>query len=74
MNEYGHFELTFNNDFDGKYEYISDSNTDKIIGHNYNRDSLKYLDLIYVLDGAADVEFIALKNIDLVNYDKFEIE
>ena len=74
MNEDGHFELIFNHDFDGKYEYISDPNTDKLIGHNYNRDSLKYLDLIYVLDGAADIEFVALKNIDLVNYDKFELD
>ena len=63
MNEPGEIELTFNENM----------NNQKIVGHTYNRDCLKFLDLIYVLDGADDAEYTALKNLDLVNYDKFEL-
>ena len=48
-------------------------NNQKLVGHTYNRDSLKYMDLIYILDDAADPEYDALRNLDLVNYDEFEM-
>ena len=72
MNEPGRGEISFSNEFEDKKEYANNPDGDKLLGNIYNRDSLKYLDLIYILDGAADIEYTALKNIDLVNYDKFE--
>ena len=73
MNSIGKCIITFNNNFDGKDEFVNEPATDRLVGHDYNRDSLKYLDLIYIMDDAADVEFTALHNIDLVNYDEFEL-
>ena len=63
MNAEGHGEITFT-------ELM---NNQKLIGHDYNRDSLKYMDLIYIMDDAADPEYDALRNLDLVNYDEFEM-
>lgn len=64
MNELGSGEIIF----------TSAMNNKKIVGNEYHRDSLKFLDLIYILDGAAEAEFTALKNLDLVNYDEFEMD
>ena len=63
MNSLGCSELT----------YTAKMNNKKISGNMYHRDCLKYLDLIYILDGAADEEYTALQNLDLVNYDEFEM-
>jgi len=63
MNEPGEGEITF----------TAKMNNKKITGNTYNRDCLKYLDLIYIFDNAAKEEYVALKNLDLVNYDKFEM-
>ena len=38
-----------------------------IEGNEYYRDSLKYIDMIYMLDGSAPPEFRALKEIDMEN-------
>ena len=35
------------------------------VGNEYYRDSLKYMDIIYMLDGSAPPEFAQLKNIDM---------
>jgi len=72
MNNIGRCILTFNSDFDASEFEVDNDN--RIVGHEYYRDSLKYLDLIYLLDKAASVEYSALHNIDLVNYDEFEID
>lgn len=40
-------------------------------GGTYNRDCIKYLDLIYKLDGAFPLEFNKLKEVDMVQYDNF---
>lgn len=74
MNELGHGEIDFDLSTDPSIsQYANNEDGDKLIGNDYHRDSLKYLDLIYIMDGAADIEFAALKNIDLVNFDKFDI-
>ncbi|MBQ8132767.1 MAG: hypothetical protein IJ193_09780 [Bacilli bacterium] len=72
MNEYGHGEIAFDTEY-GTSELSNTPDGYHIIGHDYNRDSLKYLDLIYIMDGAAKIEYTALRNLDLVNMDKFEI-
>ena len=72
MNELGKGIISFSNEFDAG-EFDVDENN-HLIGHDYYRDSIKYLDLIYLLDGAADIEYNVLHNLDLVNYDKFELE
>ena len=40
-------------------------------GNNYHRDCIKYLDLIYKMDGAISLEYDKLKSIDIEQYDKF---
>ena len=72
MNELGHGSISFTNNFDAS-EFDVDSEN-QLNGNDYNRDSIKYLDLIYLLDGAADIEYNVLHNLDLVNYDQFELE
>lgn len=72
MNELGKGIISFSNEFNAEEFDVDDNN--HLIGHDYYRDSIKYLDLIYLLDGAADIEYNVLHNLDLVNYDKFELE
>jgi len=43
-----------------------------IEGNTYNRDCLKYMDLIFILDEAAPPEYMALHNLDMVSFDEFE--
>lgn len=40
-------------------------------GNKYKRDCIKYLDLIYKMDGAISIEYDKLKEIDIEQYDKF---
>lgn len=63
MNSLGACELTF----------TEKMNNQKIVGNTYHRDCLKFLDMIYILDDADDIEYNVLHNLDLVNYDEFEM-
>lgn len=44
-----------------------------IEGNTYNRDCLKYMDLIFLLDEAAPPEYMALRNLDMVSFDDFKV-
>ena len=52
LNEYGFAELKFE---DGRV----------VRGNEYFRDSLKYMDIIYALDGSAPPEFKRIKELDM---------
>jgi hypothetical protein len=52
LNKLGHCYIKF---YDGTI----------IEGNDYNLDSLKYLDIIYKLDGSASIEFNELKKLDI---------
>lgn len=43
----------------------------EIDGNPYNRDCIKYLDLIYKIEQALPMEYDKLKEVDMVQYDKF---
>lgn len=43
----------------------------EVDGNVYNRDCIKYLDLIYRLDEALPMEYDKLREVDMVQYDKF---
>lgn len=46
---------------------------DKMVGHEYNRDCLKYMDLVYKLDDAHELEYKRLQDLDMKQYDEFEL-
>lgn len=39
----------------------------ELIGNIYCRDTLKYIDIIYILDGSSPIEFNALRGIDIID-------
>lgn len=43
----------------------------EVDGNCYNRDCIKYLDLIYRLDEALPMEYDKLREVDMVQYDNF---
>lgn len=57
---------------DPGYAKIQFADQRELIGNEYNRDCLKYMDLIYKMAEAHPIEFNELKSLDMVNYDEFK--
>lgn len=52
--------------------FIQFEGREKMYGNTYNRDCLKYADILYKLDNAHPIEYTKLKNLDIGQYDEFE--
>lgn len=64
MNDKGYLFIKFT-DKDGKFKEVR--------SNIYNRDCIKYLDMIYQFEGAFFLEYNKLKEVDLVPYDLFNV-
>lgn len=57
---------------DQGYALIKFSDMRELRGHLYNRDCLKYLDLIYIMDEANPIEYKELASLDMVSFEDFK--
>nr|DAR06495.1 MAG TPA: hypothetical protein [Caudoviricetes sp.] len=57
---------------DPGYAFIAYFNKPELDGHIYNRDCLKYMDLILMLDDGLIIEYDQLRRMDMESYDKFD--
>lgn len=57
---------------DEGYALIKFSDMRELRGHPYNRDCLKYLDLIYIMDQSLSMEYTELSGLDMVSFEDFK--